>query len=71
MDSDTSGFSGYDLAHHHDQAVDKNSTEGHSPCANVDFTNLCLLCNDYLDPLRRSKTSKVKRRSAKDVKDQK
>ena len=46
MDSDTSGLSGYDLTHHHDQAVDKNNTEGHIPQTNVNYINLCLLCYD-------------------------
>ena len=53
------------------QAVDKNNTEEHSPCANVNYINLCTLCYDCLDLPGRSKTSKVKRRSAKDGKDQK
>ena len=44
-----SGLSGYDLTHYHDQAVDKNNTEGHSPCANVNCINLCLLHYDCLD----------------------
>ena len=42
------------------QAVDKKNTEEHSPCANVNYINLCILCYDCLD-----------RRSAKDGKDQK
>ena len=66
-----SGLSGYDLTHYHDQAVDKNNTEGHSPGANVNYINLYLLCYDCLDLPRRSKTSKVKHRSAEDGKDQK
>ena len=66
-----SGLSGYDLAPHHDQTVDKNITEGHSSCANDNFSNLCLLCYDCLDLPRISETSEVKRRSAKDGKDQK
>ena len=52
------------------QAVDKKNTEDHSPCANVNYINLCILCYDCLDP-GRSKTSKVRRRSAKDGKEQK
>ena len=52
------------------QAVDKKNTEDHSPWANVSYINLCILCYDCLD-LGRSKTSKVRRRSAKDGKDQK
>ena len=52
------------------QAVDKKNTEDHSPCANVNYIDLCTLCYDCLDP-GRSKTSKVRRRSAKDGKDQK
>ena len=52
------------------QAVDRKNTEEHSPCANVNYINLCILCYDCLDP-GRSKTSKVRRRSAKDGKDQK
>ena len=66
-----SGLSDYDLTHYHDQAVDKNNTEGHSPGANVNYINLYLLCYDCLDLPRRSKTSKVKHRSAEDEKDQK
>ena len=66
-----SGLSGYDLTHYHDQAVDKNNTEGHSSGANVNYINLYLLCYDCLDLPRRSKTSKVKHRSAEDGKDQK
>ena len=66
-----SGLSDYDLTHYHDQAVDKNNTEGHSPGANVNYINLYLLCYDCLDLPRRSKTSKVKHRSAEDGKDQK
>ena len=66
-----SGLCGYDLTHYHDQAVDKNNTEGHSPGANVNYINLYLLCYDCLDLPRRSKTSKVKHRSAEDGKDQK
>ena len=66
-----SGLSGNDLTHYHDQAVDKNNTEGHSPGANVNYINLYLLCYDCLDLPRRSKTSKVKHRSAEDGKDQK
>ena len=66
-----SGLSGYDLTHYHDQAVDKNNTGGHSPGANVNYINLYLLCYDCLDLPRRSKTSKVKHRSAEDGKDQK
>ena len=66
-----SGLSGYDLTHYHDQAVDKNNTEGHSPYANVNYINLCLLYYDCLDLPRRSKTSKAKHRSAKDWKYQK
>ena len=66
-----SGLSGYDLMHYHDQAVDKNNTEGHSSGANVNYINLYLLCYDCLDLPRRSKTSKVKHRSAEDGKDQK
>ena len=37
-----SGLSDYDLTHYHDQAVDKNNTEGHSPGANVNYINLYL-----------------------------
>ena len=66
-----SGLSENDLTHYHDQAVDKNNTEGHSPGANVNYINLYLLCYDCLDLPRRSKTSKVKHRSAEDGKDQK
>ena len=66
-----SGLSGYDLTHYHDQAVEKNNTEGHSPGANVNYINLYLLCYDCLDLPRRSKTSKVKHRSGEDGKDQK
>ena len=66
-----SGLSDYDLTHYHDQAVDKNNTEGHSSGANVNYINLYLLCYDCLDLPRRSKTSKVKHRSAEDGKDQK
>ena len=85
-----SGLSDYDLTHYHDQAVDKNNTEGHSPGANVNYINLYLFfffffififfyfgekneksCYDCLDLPRRSKTSKVKHRSAEDGKDQK
>ena len=66
-----SGLSENDLTHYHDQAVDKNNTEGHNPCANVNYINLCLLCYGCLDLPRRSKTSKVKHRSAEDGKDQK
>ena len=66
-----SGLSGYDLTHYHDQAVDKNNTGGHSPGVNVNYINLYLLCYDCLDLPRRSKTSKVKHRSAEDGKDQK
>ena len=57
-----SGLSGYDLAHHHSQAVDKKNTEDHSPYANVNYSNLCILCHDCLDLPRRLKTSKVKRK---------
>ena len=53
------------------QAVDKKNTEEHSPYANVSYINLCILCYDCSDLLGRSKTSKVRRRSAKDGKDQK
>ena len=53
------------------QAVDKKNTEEHSPCANVNYINLCILCYDCLDLPGRSKTSKVRRRSAKEGKDQK
>ena len=53
------------------QAVDKKNTEDHSPWANVSYINFCILYYDCLDLLRRSKTSKVRRRSAKDGKDQK
>ena len=49
------GF-GYDLAHHHSQAVDKKNTEDHSPYANVNYSNLCILCHDCLDLPRRLKT---------------
>ena len=52
------------------QAVDKKNTED-SPCANVNYINLCILCYDCLDLPGRSKTSKVRRRSAKDGKEQK
>ena len=31
------------------QAVDKKNTEEHSPCANVNYINLCILCYDCLD----------------------
>ena len=53
------------------QAVDKKNTEDHSPWANVSYINFCILYYDCLDLLGRSKTSKVRRRSAKDGKDQK
>ena len=53
------------------QAVDKKNTEDHSPWANVSYINLCILCYDCLDLPGRSKTSKVRRRSAKDGKEQK
>ena len=53
------------------QAVDKKNTEDHSPWANVSYINLCILCYDCVDLPGRSKTSKVRRRSAKDGKDQK
>ena len=42
-----SGLCGCDLTHHHDQAVDKNNTEGHIPHTNVNYINLCLLCYDW------------------------
>ena len=32
------------MTHHHDLPVDKNNTEGHCPGANVNYINLCLLC---------------------------
>ena len=54
--------------HFHDQAVNKNNSDGHSPCANDNDINLCLLCYDCMDLPRRSKTSKVKQRSAKEEK---
>ena len=53
------------------QAVDQKNTEDHSPWANVSYINFCILYYDCLDLLGRSKTSKVRRRSAKDGKDQK
>lgn len=53
----------YDLAHYH-----KNNTEGHSPWAKVNNINLRLLCSDCFDLWRRSKISKVKKRSTKDGK---
>ena len=53
------------------QAVDKKNTEDHSPCENINYINLWILCYDCLDLPGRSKTSKVRRRSAKDGKDQK
>ena len=53
------------------QAVDKKNTEDHSPWANVSYINLCILCYDCVDLPGRSKTSKVRRRSAKDGKEQK
>ena len=53
------------------QAVDKKNTEDHSPWANVSYINLCILCYDCVDLPGRSKTSNVRRRSAKDGKDQK
>ena len=52
------------------QAVDKKNTED-SPCANVNYINLCILCYDCLDLPGRPKTSKVRRRWAKDGNDQK
>ena len=52
------------------QAVDKKNTED-SPCANVNYINLCILCYDCLDLPGRPKTSKVRRRRAKDGNDQK
>ena len=52
------------------QAVDKKNTED-SPCANVNYINLCILCYDSLDLPGRPKTSKVRRRWAKDGNDQK
>ena len=63
-----SGLSGYNLTHFHDQAVNKNNSDGHSPGANDNDINLCLLCYDCMDLPRRSKTSKVKQRSAKEEK---
>ena len=42
-----------------------------SPCANVNYIDLCILCYDCLDLPGRSETSKVRRSSAKDGKDQK
>ena len=42
-----------------------------SPCANVNYINLCILCYDCLDLPGRPKTSKVRRRWAKDGNDQK
>ena len=48
----------------------KNS-EDHSPCANANYINVCILCYDCLDLLGRSKTSKARRRLEKDGKDQK
>ena len=53
------------------QAVDKKNTEDYSPCGNVNYINLRILCCDCLDLPIRSKTSRVGRRSAKDGKDQK
>ena len=53
------------------QAVDKKNTEDRSPLANVSYINLCILCYDCVDLPGRSKTSNVRRRSAKDGKDQK
>ena len=52
------------------QAVDKKNTED-SPCANVNYINLCILCYDCLDLPGRPKTSKVRRRWAKDGNNQK
>ena len=52
------------------QAVDKKNTED-SPCANVNYINLCILCYDSLDLPGRPKTSKVRRRWAKDGNNQK
>ena len=52
------------------QAVDKKNTED-SPCANVNYINLCILCYDCLDLPGRPKTSKVRRRWANDGNDQK
>ena len=48
-----SGLSGHDLTHHHDQVVDRNNIEGHSPRANVNYINLCPLCYDCLELPRR------------------
>ena len=53
------------------QAFDKKNTEDYSPCGNVNYINLRILCYDCLDLPIRSETSKVRRRSAKDGKDQK
>ena len=53
------------------QAVDKKNTEDYSPCRNVNYIYLRILCYVCLDLPIRSETSKVRRRSAKDGKDQK
>ena len=49
------------------QAVDKKNTEEHSPCANVNYINLCILCYDCLDLPGRSKVSKGRKRPEKSL----